>query len=44
MIYSCHGVNLPCFKEGDKVIKDLEDRLNPNKNKDFNDPLLNQFI
>ena len=21
MIYSCHGVNLPCFKEGDKTIK-----------------------
>jgi phosphatidylinositol 4-kinase len=43
MIYSCHGVNLPCFKEGDKTITDLYHRLNPINNKD-KDPLLNQFI
>ena len=32
MMYSGHGQSLPCFKDGEKCIEDLEKRFNPDKN------------
>ena len=39
MVYSGHGENLPCFKEGDRSIKELESRLSPDS-----DGQLNVFV
>jgi len=43
MMYSGQRQTLPCFKAGDRVIQELENRLNPLKGQD-DDGKLNIFI